>query len=232
MTIRALAGYSVAFNRDYDERVRAAAFEWLAGKVAIHGDVLSRDMLAAGFELDQQRVPLVGPQGIFKPAVMDVPLSIATAPHGPYDDEIGYDSLLRYRYRGTDSQHRDNVGLRFAMQNKLPLTYFYGESRGSTWPCGRCMWFAINPSILCFPSRLTTLISLSSFHNRTRTPGQSRRFGGNTSRLRRYADSIKARFARGCFVRIVISAPFVVCGTVSCSMPPTSFAGQVHRFFE
>ncbi len=137
MTMRALADYSVAFNQDYDERVRAAAFEWLAGKVVIHGDVLSRDVLAAGFELDQRRVPLVGPQGIFKPAVMEVPLSIATAPHGPYDDEIGYDSLLRYRYRGTDPQHHDNVGLRFAMQKNLPLAYFYGVVPGkymAMWP--------------------------------------------------------------------------------------------------
>ena len=121
MTTRAWAVYLVAFNPDYDEKVRATAFKWLAGKVSIHGEVLSRGMLAAGFELDQRRVPLIGPQGIFKPAVMDVPLSIATAPHGPYEDEIGYDSLLRYRYRGTDPQHRDNVGLRFAMQKNLPL---------------------------------------------------------------------------------------------------------------
>lgn len=131
----------MAFNQDHDAKVRAAAFEWLAGKVSIHGEVLSRDMLAGGFEFDldgvSRRVPLVSPQGIFKPAVMDVPLSITTAPHGPYDDEIGYDGLLRYRYRGTDAQHRDNVGLRFAMHNKLPLVYFHGVVPGkymAMWP--------------------------------------------------------------------------------------------------
>lgn len=127
----------MAFDRTYDAKVRGAAFEWLSRTVSIRGEVLSRDVLAAGFELDERRVPLVGPQGIFKPAVMEVPLSITTAPNGPYDDAFGYDNLLRYRYRGTDPQHRDNVGLRFAMQNNLPLAYFHGLVPGkylAMWP--------------------------------------------------------------------------------------------------
>ncbi len=127
----------MAFDRTYDTKVRAAAFEWLSRRVSMHGEVLSRDVLAAGFELDERRVPLLGPQGIFKPAVMEVPLSITTAPNGPYDDAFGYDNLLRYRYRGTDPQHRDNVGLRFAMQNNLPLAYFHGLVPGkylAMWP--------------------------------------------------------------------------------------------------
>ncbi|MCY4439146.1 MAG: HNH endonuclease [Deltaproteobacteria bacterium] len=127
----------MAFDRNYDAKVRAAAFEWLSRRVSMHGEVLSRDLLARGFELDERRIPLVGPQGIFKPAVMEVPLSITTAPNGPYDDAFGYDNLLRYRYRGTDPQHRDNVGLRFAMQNNLPLAYFHGLVRGkylAMWP--------------------------------------------------------------------------------------------------
>ncbi len=40
----------MAFNRDYDGRVGAAAFEWLARKVSMHGDVLSRDMPASGMQ--------------------------------------------------------------------------------------------------------------------------------------------------------------------------------------
>jgi putative restriction endonuclease len=34
--------------------------------------------------------------------------------------------LLRYAYRGTDPMHHENVGLRAAMQRKLPLVYFHG----------------------------------------------------------------------------------------------------------
>ena len=125
------------FDRNHDASVRAAAFEWLSGQVSIHGEVLPHATLAQGFNFGGRRVPLVGPQGIFKPGLMNVPLSITTSPKGPYNDEIGSDNLLRYRYRGTDPSHRDNVGLRFAMNNSLPLAYFYGIVPGrysAMWP--------------------------------------------------------------------------------------------------
>ena len=125
------------FDRDHDARVRGAAFEWLARQATMHDEVVPYAVLLQGFELDRQRVPLIGPQGIFKPALMQVPLSITTSPKGPYDDAIGPDNLLRYRYRGTNPNHRDNVGLRFAMQNNLPLAYFFGLVPGryhAVWP--------------------------------------------------------------------------------------------------
>ena len=112
------------FDRNHDARVRAAAFDWLAEQVSLQGDVLPRYILSEGFTTGQTRVRLVGPQGIFKPRLMEIPLSITTSPSGPYDDAIGQDNLLRYRYRGTDPNHRDNRGLRFALQNSLPLAYF------------------------------------------------------------------------------------------------------------
>ena len=125
------------FEDDHDARVRSAAFDWLTEQVSVYGDVLPRRLLAEGFRFEQRRVPLVGPQGIFKPAVMEIPLSITTSPGGPYDDAIGGDNLLSYRYRGTDPSHRDNRGLRFALQNNLPLAYFHGLVPGrylAWWP--------------------------------------------------------------------------------------------------
>ena len=68
---------------------------------------------------------------------MEAPLSITTSPNSPYEDTIGEDDLLQYRYKGTDPNHRDNVGLRFAMQEKLPLIYFHGLVPGrylAWWP--------------------------------------------------------------------------------------------------
>jgi putative restriction endonuclease len=110
----------------------------LEEQVRIHGDVLPRSMLSEGFEFENQRVPLVGPQGIFKPKLLSqIPLSITTAPHGPYDDSFGPDGLLMYRYRGTDPQHRDNAGLRMALFRKAPLVYFHGIVPGkylAVWP--------------------------------------------------------------------------------------------------
>lgn len=123
---------------DQNTNIRAAAFQWLADQVARHGDVLPRDLLAAGFQFEGARVPLLGPQGIFKPQVLsDGPLSITTAPGGPYDDAFGADGLLRYRYRGTDMHHRDNVSLREAMARRLPLVYFHGvvpNKYVAAWP--------------------------------------------------------------------------------------------------
>lgn len=97
-------------DQTHDARVRTAAFEWLSEQVSRHGDALSRDILAKGFLLDGERVPLVGPQGIFEPKVLrKVPLSITTAPERPYPDTFGPDGLLRYRYRGTDRNHPHNL---------------------------------------------------------------------------------------------------------------------------
>jgi len=86
-----------------DERVRLAAFAFLTEQTQRHGEVLPREVLAAGFQFEGQRVPLIGPQGIFKPALTDLPLSITSVPpvegrERPYDDELGHDGLLRYRY--------------------------------------------------------------------------------------------------------------------------------------
>src|SRR3989344_7576449 len=120
-----------------DASVRKAAFDWLAEQVDLHGDVLPRSVLAQGFTCNGNRVPLLGPQGIFKPRILDTPLSITAIPSGPYDDGYSQDGLLLYRYRGTDPSHADNVGLREAMTRRLPLVYFHRVVEGkylAVWP--------------------------------------------------------------------------------------------------
>jgi len=103
-----------------------AAFDWLAEQVKLYDDVLPRTLLAQGFIFRGERIPLVSPQGIFKPKQMEYPLTITTTAEGPYDDSFDQNDLLLYKYRGTDPRHRDNVGLRNAMQDKIPLIYFHG----------------------------------------------------------------------------------------------------------
>jgi putative restriction endonuclease len=122
---------------DKDAAVRLATFEWLKEQTAIHGDVLPRKTLEKGFIFESERIPLIAPQGIFKPRMLDLPLSITTAPRGPYDDSFDSLGFLIYKYRGTDINHRDNVGLRVAMQTKKPLIYLHGVVPGkylATWP--------------------------------------------------------------------------------------------------
>lgn len=128
---------------DPDSAVRLAAFEFLRDQVGLRGEVLPRTVLQQGFTFDGHRVPLVGPQGIFKPALMrEMPLSITTSPivegqQRPYEDDIDESGLILYRYRGTDPRHHENVGLRRAMETQTPLIYFYGVLRGhymAVWP--------------------------------------------------------------------------------------------------
>ncbi|MEZ5963571.1 MAG: hypothetical protein R3F56_06970 [Planctomycetota bacterium] len=114
-----------------DVGLRLAAFRHLNELKRRHGPSLRRGVLEEGFEFDGRRVRLVGPQGIFTPVGVQLPLSITTAPlkrgkERPYDDRFGADGFLHYRYRGTDPQHRDKVGLRRAMSERRPLIYFHG----------------------------------------------------------------------------------------------------------
>jgi len=110
-----------------DSQIRMKTFDWLAEQTLIHGDVLPRrPLLEKGFIFEGDDVPLVSAQGIFKPRIMDLPLSITTSPKGPYSDSFEENGLLSYKYRGTDPLHRDNVGLRSLMKNQIPLVYFHG----------------------------------------------------------------------------------------------------------
>ena len=122
---------------DNDLQVRLAAFSWLKTQVEIHGDVLPRTLLHEGFNFEGERVPLVAPQGIFKPRIMDLPLSITTSPNSPYEDSFSRDKYLLYKYRGTDPAHRDNVGLREVFTKQKLLVYFHGLMPGkylAVWP--------------------------------------------------------------------------------------------------
>ncbi len=115
-----------------EAEVRQRAFQFLDDLRATHGNALPRKALAQGFEFEGTRVPLMGPQGIFKPAVLTgMPLSITTVPADPrkprpYADAVGEDGVIHYKYRGSDPSHPDNAGLREAMRRQVPLIYFVG----------------------------------------------------------------------------------------------------------
>ena len=116
---------------EVDAQVRTRAFQFLDDLRAVHGNALPRAALAKGFEFEGTRVPLVGPQGIFKPAASSMPLTITTVPADPrkprpYEDAVGEDGVIHYKYRGTDPSHPDNVGLREALKGQVPLVYFVG----------------------------------------------------------------------------------------------------------
>jgi putative restriction endonuclease len=84
-----------------------------------------------------------------------VPLSITTAPvvpgqPRPYDDAWESEGLIRYRYRGDDPRHRDNVGLRRAMARQTPLVYLHGIVRGEYMPFWPVYVVGDDPAALTF----------------------------------------------------------------------------------
>lgn len=90
----------------------------------------------SGFQYGGARIPLMDRQrGIRKPAGLEAALAIRTtytAPTAvpPYNDAIGPDGLQRYKYRGDDPQHPENVALRRAYEQRLPLIWFVGVKAG------------------------------------------------------------------------------------------------------
>ena len=146
---------------DLDLQVRLETFRWLAELRARHGEVLARDLLVSGFEFRGTRIPLMSPQGIFKPRILPYPLTITTAPEGPYDDSATEDGVLYYKYRGKDPNHRDNVGLRRLLELNRPLVYFYGLVKSqylALWPV---YVTHDNPAALTFTVQVDALDTIS-----------------------------------------------------------------------
>lgn len=145
-----------------DSYYRAAAFDWLAQQTAIHGQSLPRDVLAKGLVVGAQQLRLIGPQGIFKPQQFDLPLSITTAPNSPYPDYFDKNGQLLYRYRGDNPQHHENVGLRMAMQQRVPLVYFYGLVPGRYLPTWPVFIVADRPDLLTFTVEIEAQAPIAS----------------------------------------------------------------------
>ena len=153
-------------SKNIDQNIRIAAFSWLSDQVEIYGDVLPRDLIAKGFIFENKPIPLVSPQGIFKPKILDYPLTITTAPESHYDDGVGAAGFLLYRYRGTDPNHPDNIGLIQALKKNLPLIYFHGIVPGkylAIWPV---YIIGDEPKNLTFKVALDDISTINNFQHK------------------------------------------------------------------
>jgi putative restriction endonuclease len=189
---------------DSDLPVRLAAFRWLEEQRAVHGEVLPWSLLLAGFSMAGERVPLVSQQGIFKPRLCRLPLSIRTSVGGPYRDAFAPNGLLQYRYRGDNRAHHENVGLRQAMQEKTPLVYLHGHVEGryhAIWPV---YVVADDPATLTFIVEPRVEAGLSSDGDQAvyEEPGIARRYAMRTVRQRlhqqRFAERVIAAYGERC----------------------------------
>lgn len=122
-----------------DIELRQAAMTWLGLRTNDGADPLSTEDIKE-FRFRGKAMPLMDLQrGIRKPAVLEAALSFRTVyrPEGsdrPYEDGVGPDGLIRYKYRGSDPDHAENRALRTAMTRKLPLIWFFGVGPGLYLP--------------------------------------------------------------------------------------------------
>ena len=124
---------------EYDTYLRSAALAFLDGLI-VRGEGVIRFEDVAAFEFDGQRIPLMDRQrGIRKTRGLDAALSLRTvhAPRPdmrPYDDGEGPDGYLRYKWRGDNPLHGENIALRKALEQRLPLIWFHGIASGLYLP--------------------------------------------------------------------------------------------------
>ena len=187
-----------------DEKVRLASFEWLNELSLRYGDVLPWAELSNGFLLDGERVTLIGQKGIWKPKVIDrYPISITTSVGGPYKDSMTNDGFIAYAYRGTDPSHSDNIILRNAMRDRIPLIYFRGLARGkyfAAWPV-----YVIHDD----PGRLTFTVAVddhSLLEHIERTSEQDWDSESVLIRRRYITSEVRTRLHQRAFREVVIGA--------------------------
>ena len=124
---------------DYDIRLRAAAFAFLDHLVSSSAGPVRFDDLAQ-FHYADVRIPLLDRQrGIRKPRQLEAALTFRTVHSAnpqdrPYADDEGPDGYLRYKWRGSDPDHPENVALRLACQWRTPLVWFQGVAPGLYLP--------------------------------------------------------------------------------------------------
>ncbi|MGJ0119620.1 HNH endonuclease [Williamsia sp. MIQD14] len=112
-------------------QLRIDAMDWLRVR-SNDGDAIltSEDLLEFRFRGEPFRL-MDAQRGIRKPRQFDSALSIRTVyrPEGyerPYEDTAGSDGLIRYKWRGTDPGHPENIALRRALEEREPLIWFFG----------------------------------------------------------------------------------------------------------
>jgi putative restriction endonuclease len=129
---------------DLDERLRLAVFAHLDRLSAAYPDGIPSNVINT-FSFDGEPMPLIVQPGIWKPRSLSAALTIRTTftPPGqepPYEDAVGSDGLVRYKWQGTDPMGAHNRALREAMHRQRPLVYFY--------PVAKAIYHALYPVYL------------------------------------------------------------------------------------
>ena len=126
---------------DPDADIRVAAFQQLRAATRVHGGALPWSLIKEGFAARGRRFLFASAaEGIFRPAGMSGLLSVKTVVPKPkgriwYHDQASPElattgDTLSYAFTGIDPENTRNQWLRQAMEDQLPLIYFFGVAPG------------------------------------------------------------------------------------------------------
>jgi putative restriction endonuclease len=204
-------------DRNFEERVRLAAFAELRTRQAVHGEVLPYlEGIRPPLRLDGLEIPFMTLQkGIHKPARLDAALSVVTAAPksggvAPYDDRIDEQHLLRYHYRdaqsGTALAHRqaenENASVRLTMSAQLPIIYFYGVRPGRYLPFFPVYVVADHPEAREFSLDLTGIPFVASEFAAAEAPAREYRSRVVKERIHQagFRETVMAAYTNHCAV--------------------------------
>lgn len=208
-------------DTEWRQVARVAAFDFV-DRASDGGNLAVAYRELASFSFDGVPVALIGQNGIFKPKVLEYPISIRTAAPkvgepAPYDDEISSDGFLRYRYRGTDPDHWDNAALRRAMNDGIAVLYFEGVSKAVYQPSGALI-VGDDPGALTFTVALTPLSSIVAGATLSELSETQRRY---------YLRTVKQRAGQAAFRSQVLAAYRQRCAVCTLHHPELLDAAHI-----
>ncbi|MGC8480652.1 MAG: HNH endonuclease [Acidimicrobiales bacterium] len=163
-----------------------------------NADVPLRFADLQGLHFEGEPLRLIGQQGIWTPKGFDTAFSIRTTftpddRRRPYEDQIDHLGILKYKYRGTDPNQRENVVLRRAMTRGVGLVYFVGVASGvylARWP----VWIVGDrPDLLEFDVAIDDDLRVFEFHEADRLDRARRRYAERVVEERLHQPVFRAR---------------------------------------
>lgn len=186
-------------NDALDGAIRLTLFTFLGNLQREYPDgIPSAKIIEFSFNGERIR-PLDPRKGIRKIKELSAALAFRTkyvrsVEQAPYDDHVGADGLLRYKWQGENGQHSDNRAMREAMVSKRPLAYFLGVGEG--------LYDAIFPVYVVAEEQEKQQFVVSFEY-----PLDAISNGATTAFARRYAHrSVQARLHQPLFRRRVLDA--------------------------
>jgi putative restriction endonuclease len=113
----------MALNQMEQDLLREQIFAKVREMTTQFGGALTYNQLI-NFEIDGERVALVGQRGIINPRIFDATLTVTSAAEGPYDDHFDEDGILKYKFEAGDPRAGSNRKLLVAMETRTPIILF------------------------------------------------------------------------------------------------------------